>query len=343
MKGQPEEPILDRDEQAALWCLDLAEGELSHHEQADFDDWIADPDNARAFQDAARVWNAADASSDMPELIQMRTAALEGYRRANQRRWRRRPARWIWISSIAAMLVLALATTLLLRDPMQVYRTGISERRIAVLEDGSRISLDADTEIDVRLHRDRRELTLVRGRAKFDVAKDPLRPFSVTAGGKIVVATGTSFSVELLNRQVHVLLYEGHVAVLDDENGETRPQRMGPKARSVSADQALTPGRELVVMRDSPDAATVTAADPVRSLSWESGQLSFDDEPLQAAAERMNRYSREKLTVGDPMTARIRVNGVFTAGDTDAFIEGVTALNPVRAERSAGQITLRRY
>ena len=340
MSSLPGTPNLDRDEQAALWCLDMAEGELSRHEQVRFDDWIADPDNAKAFEDAARVWNLADASSDMPELIQMRTAALENYRRANHRRWRRGPGPLIWIAGVAAILVMALVTTLLLRDPVKVYRTGISERRVALLDDGSRLSLDADTEIDVRLSRDRRELTLVRGRARFDVARDPLRPFTVIAGDKIVVATGTSFSVELLDRQVHVLLYEGHVAVLDEENGETRPQRVGPSG--VPADQALTPGRELVAMRDSVDATIVSVADPIRSLSWESGQLSFDDEPLQTAAERMNRYSTDKIAVGDAAAARVRVNGVFTAGDTGAFVEGITALNPVRAERRSGQIILRR-
>src|SRR3546814_10479709 len=43
----------------------------------------------------------------------------------------------------------------------------------------------------------------------------PLRPFSVAAAGKIVVATGTEFSVELLGRETRVILYEGHVAVLN--------------------------------------------------------------------------------------------------------------------------------
>ena len=341
MSGMAENPVIDRDEQAALWCLDLAEGELSRHEQARFDGWIADPNNAAAFEEAARVWNNADASSEMPELIQMRTIALESYRRTNERRWRRRPGRLLWIGGIAAMLVFAFVTTLLLHDPAHTYRTGISERRVTLLDDGSKLSLDADTEVGVRLGRDRREITLVRGRAKFDVARDPLRPFTVTAGGKIVVATGTSFSVELLNRQVHVLLYEGHVSVLQDENGERRSQRVNEKSRVVAADQALTPGRELIAASDSVEPGSVVAADPLRSLSWEAGRLSFDDEPLQTAAERMNRYSKVKIAVADAVTARVRVTGVFTAGDSEAFVEGVTALNPLWAERKVGSIILR--
>ncbi|MDB5575403.1 MAG: anti-FecI sigma factor FecR [Bradyrhizobium sp.] len=332
----------DRDDQAAMWCLSLAEGELPRHERDAFDLWLGDPENATAFDDAARVWNAAEGAADRPELIHMRRAALESYQRANQRRWATRiSAKWYWGSGIAAVFVLALLSTVLLREPLHVYQTGIGERRIAMLDDGSKLSLDADTEVDVRLRKDRRELVLVHGRAKFDVAKDPLRPFTVTAGDRMVVATGTSFSVEMLEHRVHVLLYEGHVAVLDRRDDKPVPQEVAVRARNVAADQALTPGKELVATLDGSAPATVTQADMARSLSWESGQLSFDDEPLPSAVARMNRYSAEKLAVGDQAAAKIRVNGVFTAGDTDAFVEGVSALNGVRAERGAAQITLR--
>ena len=343
MTDRAEDLLPDRDEQAALWCLELAEGELSYLDQMRFDDWIRDSENAAAFEESAQVWNSADISSDTPELIHLRGAALESYRRANQKRWRRPPGRMLWMGGVAAMLLLMLVSTWLLRDPTQIYQTGVSERQVALLDDGSKLSLDADTEVEVRLHRDRREMTLVRGRAKFDVAKDPLRPFTVTAGDKIVVATGTSFSVELLRRQVRVLLYEGHVAVLHDDKGQARPQQIDDRSRVIAADLALTPGHGLVAARDSSEPGSLISADPERSLSWEAGQLSFDDEPLLTAAERMNRYSNDKIVLADGVTARVRVTGIFTAGDTDAFIEGVTALQPVRAYRSkAGQIMLRR-
>lgn len=342
MTTLPDQLSLDRDEQAAMWCLSFAEGELSPVDRIAFDRWLADPDNAQAFDEAAMLWNNADAAADMPELIHARAQALEHYRRANERRWR--PAwsgRWHWISGIAATFVVALMSAfLLLHVPMQSFHTGIGERRVAMLADGSRLSLDADTEVDVRLGRNRRELTLLRGRAKFDVAKDPLRPFSVVAGGKMVVATGTSFSVELLGRQVHVLLYEGHVAVLERIRGMPVVRRESGSAHDAAADIALTPGKELVALSEAPAPASVSPVDPARSLSWEAGQLSFDDEPLSSAVTRMNRYSQERLAVGDTAAAHVRVNGVYTAGDMAAFVEGVTAVSPVRAVRDQQGVTL---
>ena len=47
--------MADRDEQAAVWCLELSEDTLSAERQQAFDAWIAEPENALAFEKAAQV------------------------------------------------------------------------------------------------------------------------------------------------------------------------------------------------------------------------------------------------------------------------------------------------
>ncbi|RZF59144.1 DUF4880 domain-containing protein [Sphingomonas populi] len=331
-----------RDEQAAYWCLSLAEGALTPSDRIAFDRWLNDPENARAFEEAVDIWDAIDSVAGRPELIHLRSTALDNFRRQNRQLWSRHTAsKRLWIGTVAACLLVAVAMAILVHTPTHSYRTGLGERQLAILEDGSKLSLDADTEVDVRMERDRRDLVLVRGRAKFDVAKNPLRPFSVTAGDKVVVATGTAFSVEMVARQIHVLLYEGHVAVLDRDSHVPIPPPASPAGSRIAVDQALQPGRELVMPLGGA-AGTVEKADVTQSLSWEAGQLTFDDEPLSSAVARVNRYSKERLVIGDAGTAATRVNGVFTAGDTDAFVEAVTALTPVRAYRENRDVTLRR-
>src|SRR5690606_8124329 len=160
---------------------------------------------------------------------------------------------------------------------------------------GSRVSLDASSRVTVAYSGDKRALVLERGRAKFDVAKDPLRPFTVNAGQRTVVATGTAFSVELLRDQMRVLLYEGHVAVLADTPGkEPSPVRIGGRG---GKEAQLNPGQELVANL-STGAASIVAADTAKSLSWEGGRLTFIDEPLARAVERMNRYADTPMVVG---------------------------------------------
>jgi transmembrane sensor len=343
-------PALARDEQAAAWAARLAEGPLDGRDAADFESWLAaDEANGPALDAIVETWAAVESYAAAPELVALRGAALEAAHRAHRRRWFRsgmksslgRP----WIA-LAASIVLVVAAALLwagLRPT--AYETGVGERRVISLSDGSKLSLDAETRVRVRYAGGARRLWLDQGRAKFEVAKDPLRPFSVEAADKTVVATGTAFSVELLNRQVRVVLYEGHVAVLEEApDGSRRPVTLGVSRQN--ADRFLTPGHELVTTEASAPAAVapvqIAATDPVRSLSWEGGELVFEDEPLPLAVERMNRYAAKPLRIGDPAAASVRISGVFRAGDETAFLSGLQAAFGVRARDEGGTLVLRR-
>lgn len=299
-------------EAAAAWRLRLSEGPLTAAEDAALAEWLAaDPRHPAGFDAAHAVWEATGEQAQVPEMIVLRGAAIESARRATASRWRRGLAPRL--AAIAATLLVAVFAAASLFGVPKIYRTGVGERELVVLSDGSRLSLDADTFVLARFSSHRRELNLLRGRARFAVAKDPLKPFAVRSAGRTVVAVGTEFSVERLGGQVRVVLYEGKVSVLDQP-----------------AD-VLRPGTELV-MADAAPTARLAAVDPVRSLSWEAGQIIFDDEPLASAVERVNRYSDEKVEVADLAAGRVLVSGVFTAGDTGAFVDGVAGVFPVRAQ-----------
>ena len=87
---------------------------------------------------------------------------------------------------------------------------------------------------------------LLAGRAKFDVAHDALRPFSVLARNRLTVATGTSFSVELLSRQVLAFRCHGR------EAGPCRSDRDLLADRGGSAGRGGWGGRRLHVPRNRP-------------------------------------------------------------------------------------------
>lgn len=336
-------------EEAALWAARLSNGRLAPQDQVRFQAWLdADPLNATTLDEIVGSWRAVETYASAPELLDLRERALASARQA----YRARSARlvfgagWRWGALAASVaLIVALGVAGVWLSP-RAYETGVGERRVVALSDGSKVSLDADTKVLVRYAFGRRRLWLAHGRAKFDVAKDPLHPFTVEAAGREVVATGTAFSVELLHKQVRVILYEGHVAVLDDVAGKPRRELIAVTPAREPADRALTPGRELVAAAADPanavetPTASVVQVDPVRSLAWEGGELVFEDEPLSTAVERINRYASTPLVLGDDAVARVRISGVFRAGDTEAFIHGLTAAFPVRARSQDDHIVL---
>ncbi|MDZ3833385.1 MAG: FecR domain-containing protein [Sphingopyxis sp.] len=328
------------EEEAAEWCWRIADRSLSEDEQKAFDAWVrADTRHQHLFDDMVAVWKGTDTIAEMPGFLSLRAKALttmENARARNDPEPVAHGGRWhagAWAT--AAALILVVGGVWSVSGGPDVYDTGIGERRVVRLDDGSRISLDASSQVSVAYSGDRRSLILDRGRAKFEVAKDPLRPFTVTAGKRAVVATGTAFSVELLHDEMRVLLYEGAVAVI--------PQ---PSSRAIASPEAagtpgrqLTPGQELVADLSS-GATKVVHAEVGRSLSWEGGRLDFVDEPLESAIERINRYADTPIALGDAAAGDHLVNGVFDAGDPGSFVKGVTSLFPLAARRANGKIVL---
>jgi transmembrane sensor len=316
---------------------------MSAKDRQELTAWLAaDPLNRQALEGIVAAWNAVDHYAATAQIVALRECALaEGRGLLHRRHSRQRKYGWF----VAAALLLTIAGGGLWRwlTP-QAFATGLGERRIVALSDGSRISLDASTIVQFAYSRDKRQLWLKQGRAKFDVAKDPLRPFSVSAANKMVVATGTSFSVECIENQVRVVLYDGHVAVLESSGkNEPRPIDVGPK--QVPVERLLSIGNELILPAAKPSGVRIEPVliepiDAARSLSWESGLLVFEDEPLELAIDRMNRYAKRPLVIADPTVAGLRISGVFRAGDTDALVEGLAAAFGVEARQGADSISL---
>ena len=124
---------------------------------------------------------------------------------------------------------------------------------------------------------------------------------------------------------------------LSDLAVKVRPLRLVHRAvESVE----LTPGSELSV-RVGGAQVSVSRADLPRSLSWEAGQLNFSNESLTTAVERMNRYTKEKITLGEPEVGGLRINGVFNAGDSSAFLEAIKSFDAVEIEHEPGELVIK--
>jgi transmembrane sensor len=312
-------------EEAAGWRLRLTR-DPSLESSTDYLAWIGDLDNARALRAVDAGWSAAGAVRHAPEVMEMRRQALARVRAAGEsRRGTRSP--WVRIAAgLVIMVILAGGLTQLLINQPITYVTEIGERRVVPLPDGSHISMDGDSKVLVSYSKTQRALTLSRGRARFDVAHDTERPFTVTAGAETVVAVGTSFDVEKLGDTVLVTLIQGQV-VVKNEQAATSHTLAKPKS-SVS----LTAGQQLVA--DHNEQPAVSSADLQVAAAWEAGHLVFRDEPLDQVVARINRYAGHPVQI-DPAVSQIRISGVFNAGDISSFVNALTAYEPVQASTTA--------
>ena len=90
-------------------------------------------------------------------------------------------------------------------------QSGFAQRRPFVLEDGSRVVLNAQSRIDLALSARERRLILREGALSIQVATDPSRPLIVQTAFGEIRALGTRFSVTQREQNVHVWVQESRV------------------------------------------------------------------------------------------------------------------------------------
>jgi transmembrane sensor len=319
--------------EAAMWSQRLS-GHDDFNQEA-FEAWLdADVRHGEALSHIEASSQFIADNRATPEVMDLRTEAIAAARRAGHDRWHIPSApmnRRAMFGAIAATLVAAATgTTFWLYAREKIYRTGIGEQNTIALADGSRVFLDAASEVRVAFSEDARRLHLITGRAHFEVAKDPSRPFKVTADDKTVTAIGTAFTVEYLGQKVAVTLVEGRISVA---------QGKGVSARLLTAD--IKPAQQVILLPGGGAFRLRSNVDLEGALSWRQGILTFDDESLADVAQRMNAYSTTRIIATDPAVKDLHVSGTFLAGKTDAFIAALESYYPVKGHRTADGIVIR--
>lgn len=301
-------------EQAAEWIARLDRG-LSAEERRELRLWCAaTPANTRALRQFTDLW------ADMDVLKALAEVFPEGLEEdAAARRRRVRPA---LAAGIAIGVVLAGAGAWLMQQrdaggqslqatlPAASYSTAVGEQRNVALADGSALSINTASEVELlRLDDAARELRLQRGEAHFKVAKDPARPFRVAVGTHVVEAVGTAFDVRLHDAgDIDVVVTEGRVRVLAG-NGESGHLDMG---------QAMHIGPDGSTSKRSLDEQQLLSL-----LAWQHGMIEFRGQPLSEALVEFQRYTPARFAITDGAVAARPIGGSLPAGDVDSLLEAL--------------------
>jgi transmembrane sensor len=215
---------------------------------------------------------------------------------------------------------------------------------LRTLPDGSTVELNLGAEIAVTFSPEKRAVRLIRGEALFAVAKNPARPFVVTAGNVEVRAVGTAFSVRHDADHVKVLVTEGRVAVERSESAASGESTgAAPAAR---APLFLEVGRQVAVPLGVAELAplriqAVSTEDVAAALAWRDKRIEFTDTPLSVAVMLFNRQNRVQISIANEALLARRITGVFWADDTEGLVRLLETGFNIRVERSGDFIRLR--
>lgn len=314
---------------AALLAVRRSDGRTAH-DDAMLDAWLqASEANVRAWGQTQAGWQAFDDAGDDELLTAMRRAALEARPARAFPRQGLAAAAVILVILTGALLGLFLNTPQLGRPsapatsgaeaPAQTFATANGQRATFSLADGSRMTLDGDSKVQVAFSAARRDLRLGQGHAFFEVARDPTRPFAVAAGDRQVVAVGTKFDVRVDPGRMRVVLVEGRVSV--------------GSPGSTAAPTLLKAGQQLEAQAGQPPVVSTANIDAI--LDWQQGFVTFDDMPLSEVVKVLNQGGPDQLAIGDPRIAGLRISGRFKTGDLARFGRALAQVHPVRLVQTA--------
>lgn len=306
----------DPHERAAEFFLRRRSSAWSAADERQLQTWLdASEEHRSCFAGVEQMWTLSGeaAASDGVRALRAEALAARPQREAGATR------RWAVAASLAIAVIGGAAGALMMSrgdergkgaGHARVYRTAVGERATIALADGSRLALNTASEVAVDYNGRRRSLTLVSGEAWFDVAKDPQRPFVVSAGKHRVTAVGTSFDVRLEPSGLRVAVVEGRVAVDAVGRGHLSEVSAGERMDVVG------------------DAAVVRPTGPVAG-DWREGRLEFASATLSEAVAEMNRYRRKPIVIADPAVARLKISGVFYSGENSGFLDALPLTHPV--------------
>lgn len=323
MSNLSETPMLQ--DQAIAWVVRAHASDMSDEDILALTAWLeADPAHVAAFDAAECALMIAEAEAEAPTEVVNLAARRAARKPATPRLW------WATGGAVAAGLaVLALVMNPWLSNRPVLYETGIGQTQEIALADGTRLHLNSDTRISVRLTRKARDIALDKGELALNVVHDENRPFSVTAGEQVLRDVGTVFDVLRHDGAVTVTVKSGAVAMLSKGAATQTPD---PKSVLHAGDQAIideTSGRA--------ERSTVMLS---QAFAWERGQAVYRNQSLAYVVSDLNRYFDKPIVV-DAKTGKMNVTAVLTLDSEASVVRHLQDFLPVEATETDKAIILR--
>lgn len=307
------------EQQALAWLARRHAGGWNAADEEALADWLAaDPANSLAWLQANGLWNRL---ADLRELAA--TELLAARQPPNRNRYH-------WMAGLAVAASTALSIALLpallpgsLSRP-QIEQTTRGELRTLTLADGSSVTLDATSHLEINYGLGCRCLRLHSGAAIFSVAHGDPRPFTVDAAPGKIRDIGTEFIVRRHGPETLVAVLGGEIDVMPGSGNEHALLQTGERLRYDGSGKLLpTPD----------DSASDLAA-------WREGRLIFHDTPLPTVLAEFARYHDVAIDI-DSRLKNYNLSGSFASTDLNGLLNLLQAAYPVYVLRpSAAHLRL---
>lgn len=309
MRARRNEPNPDHQslEEAADWLIRMSESALSDTERAEWETWkVSTPERSRA-------WSRA-------QLLQTKLGGLPPSLAMSALDRPSSPERRAALGKLAMILAILPAGwgSWKLAESQQWsadFHTAVGQQRELTLADGSKITLNTDTAVDVLFDANQRLIHLREGEILVQTAPDrsPLpRPFLVSTRQGRMQALGTRFTVREQQPRTHLVVLEGAVKVELAQNRQGTPLIVNAGQRTDFSAHTFGP---------------LSAADRYVG-AWTHGMLMADNMRLADFVAELTRYRRGFVRL-DPALADLRISGAYPISDSQRTLNMLAQTYPI--------------
>jgi transmembrane sensor len=218
---------------------------------------------------------------------------------------------WYWAAAAVIFLSLGAVAFWQLNSSPEMVQTAFGEIREQSLPDGSKVMLNANSEITYSEGWDKgaeREVWL-RGEAFFQVQKTPAKSrFVVHADQFDVIVTGTQFNVVNRAGKTNVMLTEGSVTIKTKDGKEIFMQ----------------PGDFVEITNRQPEKKNIAQEN---ILAWREKKLYFENTPLRQAARKIEEHYGVTITLTDDSTGNRSISGILPNDNLDVLLQALETLD----------------
>ena len=237
--------------------------------------------------------------------------------------------------AMAVTAVAFVAGALYLSQPAaksyDVYATHIGEIKTITLDDGSQVTLGANTTVKSWSDDDERQVVLKTGQAFFVVTRDPERPFRVDTEDTRVEVVGTQFDVRSTLGRVRVAVLEGVVNVTSVEPAIDRAGDATDREDMPAL--VLTAGQQVIKPR-------ATGFQPIKTITeqelsaWRQGRLVYRNASLVDVIGDANRYFDGTIALEGVDLSDLRVTAAIRTDQVEFLPDMLAQSLPIVVRKS---------
>lgn len=336
-------PFLQRNlrKTAIEWFLAMQNADIEHEERGRFESWLmSSSEHQKAYEEVCALWENLDSPD---ELLHLESAMQQ--KAFVEKSNRSKKIRTTLTRTFSVLLFAVIGTTAYYgydawqNEPiMQMVATAeVGQIRSQMLEDGTKLMISGNSNVEIIYSRRQRYVILKQGEASFDVAKNPDRPFVVDSGIAKVTVLGTRFAVNKFTSKVRVSVERGTVRVEPSQYSTSDPRSQNRNGESVltlrdnEVAEITIDGKTKRIQRPAADA-----------FSFETGSIAFDGAGLEEIAETLSRYRINPVQFQlMPNEADVRITAILQSRNVERFIKELPYLAPIKTEQRGANILIR--